>query len=150
MASAPREDSVLSNDEKRPNGSRPPDRLTSKEQVFVKVIEQGQSATEAAKIAYNPTTQRSAESLAWKVMQRDRVKTAIQTSLEDRYPDAAADIALVFREAFDMSNKVRMGDRLTAINTFAKLMNQVPATKSAQVSVSIKDQMGKLPGGSDE
>jgi phage terminase small subunit len=133
------------NDE-RPHGSRPPDRLTSKEQVFVKAMQTGVSATEAAKIAYNPTNEHSAQSLAWKVMSRERVKTAIQKSLEDRFPDAATKIADIFKEAFDLSNNIRMDTRLKAIETFAKLMDQVPASKKASVNVSLKDKFSKLPG----
>src|ERR1700691_12578 len=52
--------------------------LTLREKRFLKAINEGYSGQEAAKIAYNPSTNHSADNIASKVLKRDRFQKALE------------------------------------------------------------------------
>jgi len=114
------------------------DKLTAKQQRFVKSYAQGKAASEAVvEAGYNVSTKASAHSLGTDLTHNAKIQRALAKALEEEFPDAEKQALSVLRDIITDPG-LRSSERVKAIETLAKIFGWNAPTKSASINVSKK------------
>lgn len=126
-------------------GNKKKDRLTPKEQHFVKKVSQNPGIDKEILVkeaGYNPKDRTNAVTMAGIMMKKPKIQRAIRDEIERLYPDALASNLQTLMELKDNPN-VRPSDRIAAVKEINKMAGYQAPTRHERLSANI--EVPKLP-----
>jgi len=118
--------------------------LTTRQQIFVKEVVKGKSATQAVlDSGYESSTRKAASVTGTHLMANPKIQSALARELADAYPDAEAEAVAIAKQCLQDPD-AKYETKLKMLEFLAKVKSWYAPTKSANINVAIRDKF-KLP-----